>query len=147
MKMNMSLKAVSSFAGKKIVLFSLILVLGFFPVLVAAQSQANPCTTSTVQNNPTQRAQALPKCVNQIYVWSLAIGALLALLMCIVGGYYYMTSGGNAEQASKGKEYITGSLIGLLILFTAYLLLRQINPDLVNFNVNSLNGINTQPRQ
>jgi hypothetical protein len=134
---------------KKIILFLFVFVIGFSPVLVAAQTTSgNPCTISAVQNNPSERAAALPRCVNQIYVWSLAVGALLALLMCVLGGYYYMTAGGNAEQSSKGKEYIMGALIGLLILFTAYLLLREINPDLVNFNVNSFNGLNSgQPRQ
>jgi hypothetical protein len=83
----------------------------------------------------------LPTLINQIYVWSLGIAVLLALLMAILGGYYYMTSAGNAEQSSKGKEYITSALIGLVIIFTAYLLLNQINPQLVNFNLESLGGL------
>jgi hypothetical protein len=93
---------------------------------------------SNANTDESTRINKLPTLINQIYVWSLGVGALLALLMCVLGGYYYMTSAGNAEQSSKGKEYITSALIGLVIIFTAYLLLREINPDLVNFNVNSL---------
>jgi hypothetical protein len=71
--------------------------------------------------------------VNQIYIWSLAVAALLALFMIVVGGYITLTARGNAAQASKGKTYITSSLIGLILLFGAYILLNTINPDLVNF--------------
>jgi hypothetical protein len=102
----------------------------------------NPSPANPVPQipNPTD-VKKLPTLVSQIYIWSLGIGVLLALLMSILGGYYYMTSGGNAEQASKGKEFITGALLGLAILFGAYLLLNQINPDLVNFNLNSLKSL------
>ena len=79
-----------------------------------------------------QASSTLPKCINQIYVWSLGLSSLLAVLMVVLGGYYVMTSAGNAEQATKGKEYIWGAVIGLVLLFTAYLLLRVINPDLIN---------------
>ena len=129
---------------KKIVLLSIIVMIAFAPLLAAAQS-TNPCTVSAVQGT-ADKASALPRCINQIYVWSLGVAVLLALLMIVLGGYYYMTAAGNAEQAAKGKEFITGALIGVVILFCAYLLLNEINPDLVNFNLKSLEGLNSGPQ-
>ncbi|OGE73735.1 MAG: hypothetical protein A3I07_03405 [Candidatus Doudnabacteria bacterium RIFCSPLOWO2_02_FULL_42_9] len=122
----------------------LLLVLVLLPTVALAQTTApgNPCSLAGIKTQTGGAASTLPRCVNQIYVWSLGVAVLLALLMIVVGGYYYMTSSGNAEQAAKGKEYITGALIGIVILFTAYILLNQINPDLVNFNLDSLNGLN-----
>ena len=99
-----------------------------------ALAQTNPCTVDAVKGS-TNKLSSLPRCINQVYVWSLGIGALLALLMTVLGGYYYMTSAGNAEQASKGTEMIWGAVIGLVLLFGAYLLLNTINPDLVNLKV------------
>ena len=66
---------------------------------------------------------------------------LLALLMMVIGGYTYMTAAGNAEKTSKGTEMIWSSVIGLALLFGAYLLLNTINPDLVNFNLKSLDTL------
>ena len=114
----------------------------------AAATTTNPCSIK----GAAPGTAALPRCINQIYVWSLGISVLLAMLMIVIGGYYLMTSGGNAEQATKGKEYITSALIGVVILFCAYLLLNEINPDLVNFNLDSLKSLNnsqppTAPRQ
>jgi uncharacterized membrane protein YgcG len=130
---------------KKLVILPIVLLLAFAPLLAVAQTAAaNPCSLEQVRSSP-DRTTTLPRCVNQIYIWSLGVGVLLALLMVVVGGYHYMTAAGNAEQAGKGKEYITGALVGLAILFTAYLLLNEINPDLVNFNLDSLKGLdNTQ---
>jgi hypothetical protein len=81
------------------------------------------------------------KALSKIYVWSLGIAALLAMLMVVVGGYLVMTARGNAQQAAKGKEYITSALIGMVILLAAYLILNTINNDLVDFEVPSLNLI------
>jgi len=43
-----------------------------------------------------------------------------ALLMFVIGGIMWITSGGSAEKVQKGKKVITGSIIGLIIiLFSA----------------------------
>jgi TRAP-type C4-dicarboxylate transport system permease small subunit len=73
--------------------------------------------------------------INNIYRISLGAAALLALLMMILGGYYYMTAAGNAERSGKGTDIIMSSLLGIVILFCAYVLLRTINPDLVNLKL------------
>lgn len=119
---------------KKIILLGLMLVLAFSPYLTLAQSTTNPCTLEGLKAN-NNRVSTLPMCVNQIYKWSLGVGALLALLMTIAGGYYKMTASGNAEQSAKGTEMIWSSVIGLALLFGAFLLLRTINPDLVQFKI------------
>jgi hypothetical protein len=128
---------------RRLSLIFLLVVLVLAPIAAHAQQTTNPCTIAGLkanQNNPS----TLPKCVNQIYIWSLGIGALLALLMTILGGYSYMTAAGNAERADSGKSYIWGSVIGLVLLFTAYLLLQTINPDLINFNIDALKKSGTQ---
>jgi hypothetical protein len=63
--------------------------------------------------------------------------------MMVIGGYSYMTASGNAEQSGKGVEMIWSSMIGLALLFGAYLLLNTINPDLVNFKLTKGVCINT----
>ena len=126
---------------KKFFLLFFILSLVVVPLLASA---ANPCTIEGLRAN-NNSPSTLPQCINQVYIWSLGIAALLALLMTIFGGYAYMTAAGNAEQAEKGKSYIWGAVIGLALLFTAYLLLNTINPDLVNFDFESFDELNQTP--
>lgn len=111
----------------KKILGLLIIGITTFPLLSSAAT--NYCSSAGGE------FVALPKCINQIYTISLGAAALLALLMMILGGYYRMTAAGNAEQASKGTEIIMSSLIGIVLLFVAFLLLNTINPDLVNLKV------------
>jgi hypothetical protein len=127
---------------------ALALALVMVPALASAQTDgSNPCTSSSTTTSSgnsyaSATSQQLGKCVNQVYLWSLGIAGVLALLMIVLGGYYVLTAAGNAAQASKGKSYIWSSLIGIVILLGAYLILTTINPDLTRFNINldSING-------
>jgi len=131
--------------------FAATLCLLMLIVPMFAFAQTNPCVLQKGSGGTTIHPDgtALPRCVNQIYVWSLGIASLLALLMMVVGGYTYMTAAGNAERTTKGTEMIWSAIIGLALLFGAFLILNTINPDLVNFNLDSLNGLDkttTPPR-
>lgn len=132
----------------KKILVIIALILLATPLLVFAQTQTNPCTAAALKGKGTDAAKtALPTCISQIYKWSLGIAVILALLMMVLGGYYIMTARGNAEQATKGKEFIESALIGVVLLFAAWLILNEINPDFVDFKLNSLDSLNQQQQQ
>lgn len=87
----------------------------------------------TYSGRPIDLNQAMGYCVVEIYKWSLGIAVILALIMIVLSGYTYMTSGGNAQKVTTAKEMFAGAFIGLIILFAAVLILRTINPELANF--------------
>jgi hypothetical protein len=118
---------------KKFAILMVLLVL--IPAAVLAQS---PASGSNACNNGSG---TLANCVNQLYIWSMGIAAILALLMIVVGGYITLTSAGNAERASRGKNYIVSSITGIILLLGAYVLLRTINPDLVDFGSNCTSNL------
>ncbi|HEV8601011.1 MAG TPA: pilin [Patescibacteria group bacterium] len=126
--------------NKILVLFAIIIII--VPQVTLAQA-VNPCSNQ----NPTS---SIGKCVNQIYLWALGLSGILAVLMMILGGYLVMSAGGNAQQSSKGKEFIMSAIVGLGLLFGSYLILNTINPDLVNFKDTSSGGffepVITRPR-
>ena len=47
------------------------------------------------------------------------VGVIFLVLM-IYGGFLWMTAGGNEEQIKKAKSLITGAVIGIIIIFSAY---------------------------
>jgi hypothetical protein len=119
----------------KILPFLLVILL-ITPFLVAAQSTSNnPCTGNG----------DLGQCISRIYIWSLGISGLIAVVMCVFGGYLVMTARGNGQQASNGRSYITSSITGMVLLLAAYLLLNTINPDLTNFNVPDFMNVSPTP--
>ncbi|MBI2473441.1 hypothetical protein HYV70_02725 [Candidatus Uhrbacteria bacterium] len=45
----------------------------------------------------------------------------IVLLMYVIGGFFMLISGGNSERVKKGKQYMTISTVGLLIVMFSYL--------------------------
>lgn len=120
---------------KKILLILILLII-LTPTFALAQTEVE-VTLIGESSNPCSGAGgggSLPLCINQIYVWSLGLSALLAMLMMVLGGYMVMTAAGNAQQSTTGKEMIWSSIVGMGILFAAFLILNTINPDLVDFS-------------
>ncbi len=73
--------------------------------------------------------------INNVFTIVMSVGAIAAVLRIAYGGYMYMGSAdmwGNKQQA---KEIIRDAIIGLLLLFGIYLILNQINPNLLNLNI------------
>lgn len=67
-----------------------------------------------------------------IYNYAMAIAGILAALVLMAGGLMWLISAGDVSKITQAKELIIGSISGLIILVASYVLLIQINPDLVN---------------
>ena len=76
-----------------------------------------------------------------IYNYGLSVAGILAAIILMAGGVLWLVSGGDASKVTQAKELITGSVIGLVILASSYVLLIQINPNLVKFKPITLGTI------
>lgn len=76
---------------------------------------------------------SLPALIATIINVMLLIAAVVAVIYLIIGGYQYITSGGNAEQAQTGRTTVLNAIIGLVIIFAAYLVVRFIIEKVVGF--------------
>lgn len=70
-----------------------------------------------------------------MYKWLVTVASILAVIMIIVSGVQWITSGGNSESISSAKSRISGAVIGLFIAYMSYFILNTINPNLVNFRI------------
>jgi hypothetical protein len=73
----------------------------------------------------------LSNCINRLYRFGAVAGAFGAVLVIVLAGYYYIVLGEKGK--TEGKNMIISVIAGLLIIFTAYILLRQINPTILEF--------------
>lgn len=106
------------------------------PVLQINIPTLQPFTTAGMTKTDAEGNIYIPfigQYIAGIYKWAVGIAALIAVVFVIMGGFIYMTAGGNAQRAQEGKDRITSALFGLLLLLGSYALLYIINPDLVNF--------------
>ena len=58
--------------------------------------------------------------IGNVLNWALGFLGLGATVIIIVGGFKWMTSGGNEEQIASAKKLMTNGIIGLVIIILAY---------------------------
>lgn len=58
--------------------------------------------------------------VNNIITLLLGFLGLIAVIIILIGGFMWMTAGGNEEKVGKGRKYIINGIIGLVIVLAAY---------------------------
>lgn len=62
--------------------------------------------------------------------------AVLAMLMFVYGGFQFLTAGGRQEKVTMGRRVISGTIIGLAVSLTAYVI--------INFTVSAITGATTR---
>ncbi|MDD3773909.1 MAG: hypothetical protein PHW50_01350 [Patescibacteria group bacterium] len=86
------------------------------------------------QNNTDLDTSAFAAYVKEIfftYAIPLAVGG--AILMFAIGGLMIIYSGGDASKIQNGKDIITGTIIGLILMLLASIILAAIDPDLAQY--------------
>jgi hypothetical protein len=58
-----------------------------------------------------------------LYTRLLGLAGSLALLMFVYGGLMFLISGGSSERVTKAKQIIVASVIGLVIIFTSFMII------------------------
>ena len=64
----------------------------------------------------------LQETVIAIIQWILGLLGLIAVVMILIGGFKWMTAGGNDERVGQAKKWIFSGIIGLAIILSAYAL-------------------------
>ncbi len=72
--------------------------------------------------------------VNAMFLAAIGIGAMLAVLQLARAGFLYMSSD-MWHKKDQAKHLIQDAVTGLLILLSVWLVLNQINPELLNLDV------------
>ena len=55
-----------------------------------------------------------------------------AVIMILIGGFFYVTSAGNTESATKAKARITSALVGLAVVALAWAIVRFITDKVLS---------------
>jgi len=71
--------------------------------------------------------------VTAIYNFSAAAVGIIGVLMFLVGGFQYMISAGNRGMSGEARKTMVNAIIGIVLVLAAFLILRTINQELVNF--------------
>lgn len=67
--------------------------------------------------------------------WILGIVGSLSLVMFIYGGFVFLISAGSSDKIEKAKKIIIAAIVGLIIVFASWLIIRFVLQTL-NPNIN-----------
>lgn len=56
--------------------------------------------------------------------WILGIVGSLSLIMFIYGGFMFLISSGSSDKVGQAKKIIVAAVIGLIIVFSSYLIIK-----------------------
>jgi len=82
--------------------------------------------------------------IGLVYNFLISIVGLVAGTMIMIGGYQYLTAGGDAARVGAAKTRIGNAVIGLVLALGSFLLLNTINPDLVTFKPLDIKPVKTE---
>jgi len=85
------------------------------------------------QNISPTNSNPLFLCINQLYKFAIVIASVVGVFFIVIAGYIYMSAEGNNESVEKAKSILTSTITAIVILLAGYVLLRALNPDLVQF--------------
>lgn len=100
------------------------------PLLTAAQF-AVPETRNTGLPAETKASDLLFRIINVL----LAIAGLVAVIFLVIGGFRYITAGGNEETAEGAKKTILNAIIGIVVIILSFVIVRVITNAIVNREV------------
>ena len=88
----------------------------------------------TNERTATTVSLGLAEQVASFYTYALGIGALIALGVILYGGFLYSASAGNPTAVGEAKKWIQHAIFGLILLFSSFIFLNFLNPDLTTLD-------------
>lgn len=89
---------------------------------------------------PPAELNGLETVFSNILSVAIGIGGIVLFIMIVMGGFSYISAGGDPQKAAAAKNTITYAIFGVVLLALAYLFLRLIAGftgvnEILNFQV------------
>lgn len=91
-------------------------------------------TTQSTKLGDLYASSDLSSFVNGLFKFAIAIGAIGAVLRLAYAGYLYMGQADMWSRKGQAKEIIGDVTLGILLLLAIYLILYQINPQILKLD-------------
>ncbi len=116
----------------KRVIISLFLIILIGGNIAAAATKYSYSSLPVLQESYNEKGYNLGYFTGKFYQWSLGLASLAALISIIIAGIRITASSGNVSTVSDARDQIVQALLGLALLFGAYLILYTIDPGLTS---------------
>jgi len=99
----------------------------------ATVALAQTFDTGQVRAIPMLGGKSLSDIITTVVNFALVIVGVVAVIYLVWGGVTYVTAGGDAEKAGKGRTTITNAIIGIVIIIAALAIYNAV----IKLNINA----------
>jgi hypothetical protein len=82
--------------------------------------------TGKLLTGETLTKEYIPQIIGNVIKVLIEFSWVVCFIFIIIGGYHYLTSGGNEEKASTAKATLTWAIAGLIIALGAFALVSYV---------------------
>jgi hypothetical protein len=97
----------------------------------SAQADSPVCTEADKGNNSDKNNNAILNTIRTATNIVASITGVIAVIMIILGGFSYVTSGGNAEKSANARRQIVNAAIGLAVIALAWTIARFVTDKII----------------
>jgi len=126
------MKNITKIANILTICLSLVLVAA--PLLAGAQFNI-PDAGGTGLNSGLTNESTLTGFILRVINIALALAGLIAVLFLIIGGFRYITAGGNSDNSDEAKKIILNAVIGIIVVILSFVVVRVVSNTLVNSTI------------
>lgn len=125
------MKNIVKFANIATIVLSLVLVLSPF----LAGAQLGPVDTGgTGLGSGLTSQTSLSGFIFRVIQIALALAGLIAVLFLIIGGFRFITAGGNDENSGQARKIILNAVIGIIVIILSFVIVNVVQNTLLNGN-------------
>lgn len=88
--------------------------------------RAHALTWPTITPLQSGRLTGSGGIIDMVVTWVLILAAAIAVIYLIYGGLLYITAGGDAEKATKGRTALINAIIGIIIIALAFVIVQWV---------------------
>lgn len=129
------MQKISKIVNIATICLSLVLIIA--PFVVGAQFAAPDATGTGLDGGPDSFAAqgSLTDFIFRVIQIALGLAGLIAVLFLIIGGFRYITAGGNSDGAENGKKTILNAVIGIIVIILSFVVVRVVSNTLTNTTI------------
>jgi hypothetical protein len=126
------MKNITKIANIAAICLSLVLIVA--PLVVDAQFRL-PDPGGTNLSGGITNETTLTGFILRVINIALALAGLIAVLFLIIGGFRYITAGGNSEYSDQAKKIILNAVIGIIVIILSFVVVRVVSNTLTSANL------------
>ena len=101
------------------------------PTVTQAQFDPNIKNDAKLAGDTTGSADALADLIVEVTQFLAGLLAVLAVLVIVIAGILYITSGGDEGRIASAKTWLTYAIIGLIVALLAFVIVSTVAGALV----------------